>query len=304
MKLVLERSGVYEGHGAGLYTLLDSGRPGIFYSGGSDSIIAAWDVNTEKVVFQLPKLPSYIYALCHGNEGKIFAGLYSGHLAACDTDTKTISRISPISTQALFDLHYFPETQQILAACADGNLLVVDADSLELVKTIPVCREKVRAIAVDKEKKQIFLASGDGSIRILEFPDFKESANWNAHGLSANSLLLSENGKYLFSGGRDAHLRIWNRNDNYALVKEIPAHNFALYSMAELKGKGLFATASRDKNIRIWDMETFAPLVTISKEKSGGHRLSVNKIILLTKEERLISCGDDRMIYAWKIEKT
>ena len=111
---------------------------------------------------------------------------------------------------------------------------------------------------------------------------------------------FSPDGKVLLTGGRDAHLNIWQVG-KYEIIKSIPAHNWAIYDIAYSPNSKLFATASRDKTIKIWDSNTFQLLKVINKAKQGGHLNSVNKIIWSTYNNYLISSGDDRAILLWEI---
>lgn len=111
---------------------------------------------------------------------------------------------------------------------------------------------------------------------------------------------FSPDGKFLLTGGKDAHLNIWQVG-HYDKIKSIPAHDWAIYDIAYSPNSNLFATASRDKTLKIWDSKTFQLLKVINKEKYDGHQFSVNKLIWSTYNNYLISAGDDRAIIIWEI---
>ena len=103
----------------------------------------------------------------------------------------------------------------------------------------------------------------------------------------------------ILTGGRDAHLNIWDAK-SYTLIKSIPAHNYAIYDIVFSPDAKLFATASRDKTVKIWDAETFELQVRINKENYDGHVNSVNK--LLWTDKYLVSTGDDRAVMVWEVK--
>ena len=103
------------------------------------------------------------------------------------------------------------------------------------------------------------------------------------------------------SGGKDAHLNFWDVK-SYSLLKSVPAHNFAIYDITFSPDHKLFATASRDKTLKIWDFKTMELLVRINKENFDGHVNSVNKLYWSTFNDYLISAGDDKSLIIWKID--
>jgi len=114
-----------------------------------------------------------------------------------------------------------------------------------------------------------------------------------------NSVCWHPEGKYLLSGGRDAHLKVWDARNNFELITDIPAHNFAIYHIAFSPDEKLFATASRDKSMKIWDAENFSLLVRCGKDGQEGHKNSVNR--LLWNENGLVSGADDRSMIVWQV---
>jgi centriolar protein POC1 len=97
-------------------------------------------------------------------------------------------------------------------------------------------------------------------------------------------------------------LKVWSTID-YSLIQNIPAHLFAIYSIAFHPTLPYLATASRDKSIKIWDTENFELKKTISIEKGYDcHRLSINKIIWEPIDNQLISVSDDKLLKIWNVE--
>ena len=164
----------------------------------------------------------------------------------------------------------------------------------------------LNVLVVDKKGKalpesKVKVTGNDGSMAVLSLPDCRIVNRFQAHqkDFSVNTVVYSPDEKFLLSGSRDAHLNIFS-SDNYSLVKSIPAHNYAIYDIAFHFSQKIFATASRDKTIKLWDAETFEVIERLDKEQYNGHTHSVNR--LLWMENNLISSGDDRSIIVWSLK--
>lgn len=81
---------------------------------------------------------------------------------------------------------------------------------------------------------------------------------------------------------------------------EIPAHWYAINDLKLSPDGKYFASASRDKTIKIWDANSYELLKVLDNEKFEGHTHSVNSL-LWVNEHLLLSTGDDRQIIAWEI---
>jgi len=196
---------------------------------------------------------------------------------------------------------HIPRLQIVLSLSGDGELGVLDDAELKLQKVFTLGGGKLRGISVNQEANLLALGSGDGVIRVFSLPGMEEVANWQAHlpGYSANAVTFSPDGRWLLSGSRDAMLKVYDVAKGFELVHDIPAHNYAIYSI-EYHADGLvFATGSRDKTIKIWDASTFEVLQRIDKERSMGHVNSVNKIVWHSASNQLISASDDRAVMVW-----
>ena len=83
------------------------------------------------------------------------------------------------------------------------------------------------------------------------------------HSLPVFSIQFSHNNEYLISGGRDAQVKVWDMF-TYIEIINIPAHLFAVNSIAVHPYLPYFATASMDKSIKIWSLEDFKLYKTIN----------------------------------------
>jgi WD repeat-containing protein 61 len=71
------------------------------------------------------------------------------------------------------------------------------------------------------------VAYSDGCSRIFDLRTWQMIHAFEAHQHSVFALQYSPDGQQLVSGGRDAHLKIWETRE-YILQKDIAAHLFAI----------------------------------------------------------------------------
>jgi WD40 repeat protein len=60
----------------------------------------------------------------------------------------------------------------------------------------------------------------------------------------------------------------------------------------------MFATASRDKTLKIWDVAT-QEIIQRIEQTNEGHLNSVNTLLWMD-DNTLVSAGDDRSINIWR----
>ena len=110
---------------------------------------------------------------------------------------------------------------------------------------------------------------------------------WHAHDGGVNCLLLASSNQ-LVSGGKDGHVTIWKAQER---IKTIPAHRGVIYGIIEV-GEFLIS-CSRDKSIKVWEMESLKPL-----QKITFHQQSVNQVVQQNAHS-FVTASDDRRIAHW-----
>lgn len=301
MRFEAKKKWVFSGHKGPVYTITRGVNEGEILSGSSDQRIGSWSLTTGNPAEFSAHMPTHVIAL-QSIQGAnvIVAGTSGGTVHFIDPVNKKEIKAEKYFDAQVFDFAYSPQHHLLFASSGNGIVTIADANSFEKLKTIQLCNEKVRSIAIHPGGKMVAIAASDSRIRIFSLPLMQETHNFVAHDLAANVVAWHPEGKYLLSGGRDAHLNIWDPEKDFAKTESIAAHNYAIYSMAFSPDMKLFATASRDKTVKIWNAETAQLLLRINKEKQEGHLHSVNKVIWT--KEGLVSAGDDRAIILWDIE--
>jgi WD40 repeat protein len=296
------------GHSGCVYAMDKGFSEHTVFTGGSDRYIALWNLETLQAEKFSAVLPAPIYTICHIPEKNILlAGTTTGSIHILDLDKKEEIKILQHHRAPVFDIQYSLKTNSFYTAGGDGNFAVCSLDTLSLLKMKKLSYDKVRSIAFNEANSEIAVALGDSNVLIFDLFTLEYKNDFIAHELAekivgANIVRYSPDGKFLLTGGRDAHLKIW-KVGSYELVKSIPAHNWAIYDIVFNPDGTLFATASRDKTVKIWDAKTYQILKRITKENFEAHTHSVNKLIWSRYHNYLVSVGDDKMVMIREVSR-
>jgi WD repeat-containing protein 61 len=291
------------GHQGAVYALENGSESGTLFSAGADKVITAWNLRTRQNLPFLARLPDPVYSLCFVREHNLLlAGTSTGNIHIIDLDKKKEIKILKNHAGQVFDIRYALKQKSFYSLGGDGTFAWCDMDLLSVKKVLKLSDSKLRQMDLNSSETEMAIASGDGDILILDAFTAELKARFKAHTLSANTVKYHPSGKILLSGGKDAHLNIWDLENGNIRLHSIPAHNFSIYSICFSPDNRLFATASRDKTLKIWDAASFEFLLRISKEMHNGHVNSVNTLYWSADPACLVSAGDDRSLILWTVK--
>jgi WD40 repeat protein len=280
------------GHKGAIYKIIISRYRNILYSTGGDGWVVKWDFLHSKEGILIAKDEDNIFALSELNEETLLAGTLQGNLLIINTVDKFPRKLK-LHRHAIYDILLVHD--KVYTVGADGLLNELSAKDLRVLNTYRISMKALRkAIVVDGS--QLYIASSDGKIYV-----FNTLKNTVDQILDQNtdkaifSLAEYHQQQKIISGSMDAHLRIWDLNSK-SLQKTIPAHLYTINDVLIDPLNKLLFSAGRDKHIKVWAMEDMSLLKVIDFHKFKAHTHSVNTLCLYSKENILLSAGDDREI--------
>jgi WD40 repeat protein len=285
-------------HQGSVYALCCGEMENDFFSAGSEGLIASWNLTRLAVPAAAAKLPSQVFSLFYWREKKwLLAGTMSGSVHVLDLEKKKEIFSITHHSQSVFDMAVHGE--KIFLASKDGTLSVWNHEFKSPEFTAVVSNQALRCLAFSPSGTELALGCSDGNIYFLN-PSTGE-VNYSLAGPTSSVFCAAYLGQnVLAAGSRDAQLYVYDLASR-RLLRQIKAHLYTINHLVPVLGGKYFATASRDKTIRLWQAENFELVKSLDREKYNGHANSVNRLLWIGHENSLVSTGDDRSIIVWKI---
>lgn len=267
-------------------------------SAGGEGWIVAWSLNEPANGKLIAKVDTSVYSLFYDVETDIiYAGDRHGVLHSILPNGQTLDKMA--HPGGVFGI--FKSDQNIYTFGNNGTLTKWKIPEMLPVESVQICHASIRSFVVDKQNNDMYFGASDGKIYCVDMLFLIVKFEFQAHKGTVFSLEMND-AQQLISGGKDALLKVWNFNKFEQPAEEINAHWFAIYAMKQNPCLPIIASASRDKNIRLWQSESLAPILTIDLQAFAGHSRSVNNLIWTKDGKMLITVGDDKKIILWQIE--
>jgi len=302
MKLNLQVTQKFQltGHRAAIYTLAAHGERH-FLSAAGEGWVVKWDLDDPDPGKVIAKVDSNIFSLAETQQGHLAIGNMNGGLHFVDLAAADNPNNIAHHRKGIFDMLVLGE--QLLTLGGDGVLSRWAAKSGRVLESYQLSGESLRGIAYSTQRNELAIACSDGNIYFLEADSLNvKRVLHEAHANSVFTVCYTSDGQHLLSGGRDAHLKAWDLEHEFECVFDVPAHWYTVNHIALQPGGRLFATASRDRSVKIWDAENFELLKVIDRTHLNGHLNSVNKLLWMENGKTLISCSDDRTVMVWDVD--
>lgn len=301
-KIKVEKIAQLTGHNSSIFKVVPFKEKNLFLSGAGEGWIVAWDLKDPDIGRLVSNVDRQIFSLLYlyGHE-TIIAGNMDGGVHWVNLNDPENTKNIAHHKNGVFAIERVGE--QVFTAGGKGLLTRWDIKTASTIESIHLSNQSLRCIAYAESRGEIAVGASDNNIYILSAKDLSlKHTIEQAHENSVFTVQYSPDGNYLLSGGRDAHLRVREIDKQYEEVTAQPAHWYTINHIAFHPNGSLFATASRDKTIKIWDATSFQLLKVLDTTRYGGHVNSVNHLYWSDYEDYLISGSDDRSIIVWDLK--
>jgi WD40 repeat protein len=294
---VLTKIKEVSGHVGAIYSCTQSN--GFLFTGGADKIVAKWNLETGIQDNFSIKLSNSTYSIKIIKDDVLAIGLSNGDLHLIDIALKKELKFYKQHKSAIFSIQTNLVKKHFYTSDLEGNLAIWDCETFELLSFLPLNCGKIRKITINSMGTLIALACQDESLRVFETQFYNEIYNSKKHKDGATSVIFHpKNEDLLISGGKDALLKVTNWREN-KIISDFPAHNFAIYDIVSFADYDMFVTVSRDKSIKLWNLENYSFITKVEK-KDGGHSHSINALEIIGFNS-FVTVGDDKKIINWQI---
>lgn len=294
MNLTLQRKLL--GHKGSIYSLVYDVYNQHLYSGGGDGWLVRWGRH-ESDGKLIADIGDKVFSLQDIDEWRLAAGSMSGELYLIGKTPGVKPRKKIFHTKGVYDFETFEG--YLISAGGDGKLGFWNLETTEIEESIALSHQRLRALALNHNQTILAIGSSSGEITLLSTQDWSVIASIpKAHTPSVFTLEWLES-DLLVSGGRDAHLRVWDRMNLSKPIFDVPAHWFTVNHIQIHPHQPVLVTGSRDKTIRLWHAGRMEILQTLDKVKAGGHINSVNRLAWSSDGYQLFGASDDATISVW-----
>ena len=275
---------------------LDISRDGAMaVTGGVDSLVNLWQLNTHELVSTL-----------EGHDASVTCVAFSasGLFAASGSEDKTV-RVWGLTlglVVATFK-HQAPVTsviamldgRRVVSSDRGGAIRVWAADSGTLIQS--VCGPG-RCFAVTSDMRYAVCGNGDNQMLIISLGAGPEEKHQVSHSQDITCLTVTPDSQSLITGSRDMSLKIWQLAGG-KLSQVLVGHTDHVTCVAvAVLDKSIVVSGSRDANLIVWDINTGADLHTLS-----GHLGYVTCVRLSGDGTLAVSGSEDKSLIVWDTKK-
>ena len=263
-----------DGHQKNVYGLQLSKDDKTLYSCSEDNTIAKWDVSGDKgqKINMVTAHEEDVLAIVLSNDGStLFSASSDTTIKAWDANTLSEKYTLRGHVSGVTCLKISNDNTKLYSGSWDTTAKVWDLNSQKDIMTFSGHKDIIECILLSHDEKTLFTGSRDEYIKAwsLEKSDEEEDRDEDqedkkggqelysleGHSNAVTCLLMSPDGKFLYSGSRDLTIKIWILKTQKE-GQTIRGHKDKVNDIIMSPNKQFLFSASDDNTIKIWNAIT------------------------------------------------
>jgi WD40 repeat protein/serine/threonine protein kinase len=219
--------------------------------------------------------PTQEPSLTAGFDVSCIASSNRGDLAVGDSDSTRVQFFDFASGQSIRTIRgdnsigtsriaFSPSGERLVVGCEDGSIIVWQVGDDQPLWKHSAHEVRVSAVCFCSDNTTLLTGGGDGSVRLWDLETGKQIHDFGNHGSYVESVSSSPDGRKLaagFFGAAPKGLIVWDRSSYRR--EALLGHKHAVYSVAFLHHEDTLISASGDRMLKAWDLETGQERLTI-----------------------------------------
>jgi len=205
--------------------------------------------------------------------------------------------ISQAHSGAVVSVSYPPDDSNQFATCAlDGSIFIWDASDYIVRVSVHVNSAQPTCLAYSGD----VILSGWTDGRIRSHDATNGELLWeieNAHPEGVTALALSNNQRFVITGGLKGEVRVWELRERQ-LVSHLKEHTSAVSGLHLFNDDVHAMSSSRDKSFLCWDLRA-EQRISSHQHRMGG----INSIALSGDQTLVLTIGQEKKLTFWDLRE-
>jgi coatomer subunit beta' len=208
-----------------------------------------------------------------------------------------IKRVFSARTDRVKCVDMHPTEPWLLAALYNGTLCLWNHSVGAAITTIDSSDLPLRSARFIARKSWIISGGDEPMIKVYNSNTFEKVIQFEAHSDYIRSLVVHPSQPYVLSCSDDLLIKLWDWENGWKNIMVFEGHShFVMHVVFNPKDSNVFASASLDSSVKIWNISSSTPNFTLT-----GHEKGVNYVDFYHGSDKpfLISGSDDKTAKVW-----